>query len=159
MRFRRRPDDRQSNEEHLIEPEPTALVTVTGGAVDEPPAIEHQPHAAGRLLESIIEGAVVTPLRRTSTKLIFGKAVTHGNRTVVPVGKIRLSFGFGGGGGSQGDGGGGGGGMLNARPVGYIEVSPDKTRFVSITDRNRLALIGLVVVGALVLLLGRRAFQ
>ena len=43
---------------------------------------------------------------------------------------------------------GGGGGGVDVTPVGFIEITPDGTRYVSIEDRKRimrLVLVGLVL--------------
>ena len=69
----------------------------------------------------------------------------------MPVASVRVA---GGGGGGRGPtGGGGGGGQVNARPVGYIEVGPDGTRFRRIVDlRQVAALAGAGAVAAAVAL-------
>jgi hypothetical protein len=74
-------------------------------------------------------------------RLVYGKPVRAGERTVVPVSRVRLAGGFGFG--SQPDGeGGGGGGVVVARPVGFIEVGPDGARYEAIPSRNvRLAAV------------------
>ena len=61
-------------------------------------------------------------------------------------------YGYGAGAGTGGVGdtkargeGGGGGGGVRAVPVGVIEVSSQRTRFIPITDRRKLA--GVLVAG------------
>jgi|GEM_PF-1190718 len=78
--------------------------------------------------------------RLTGARLCYGKPVTSAGRTVITVASVR---GAGGGGlGSTGAvatalaKGGGGGGMLDARPVGFIEISAAGSRYVPINDRR-----------------------
>jgi uncharacterized spore protein YtfJ len=79
--------------------------------------------------------------RLTGARLCYGKPVTTAGRTVITVARVR-SIGGGGLGTARGDGndalssGGGGGGLLDARPVGFIELSADGTRYVPIDDRR-----------------------
>lgn len=64
---------------------------------------------------------------------IFGEPVEREGVTVIPV--ARAAYGFGGGGGKKGEEeGSGGGGGVAMKPVGYIEIRNDKTRFRSIHD-------------------------
>ena len=73
-----------------------------------------------------------------SARAVFGEPVERDGVTVVPVAKVRWGGG-GGGGGSEGSesnpagSGSGGGGGLAAAPVGYIEITDGRARFVPIT--------------------------
>jgi uncharacterized spore protein YtfJ len=91
---------------------------------------------------------------RFATKTIYGEPVVAGTTTVIPVASV--AFGMGGGFGrnqkAETSKGGGGGGGFRGWPVGYIEITPAGTRFVSIHDYRKLGLgllagitIGLVV--------------
>jgi uncharacterized spore protein YtfJ len=71
-----------------------------------------------------------------SVKLIYGDPVTAGDRTVIPV--ARLRYGFGGGVGKTEEGGGGGGGGVVAHPAGALEISPAGTRFIEFEDKRKL---------------------
>jgi uncharacterized spore protein YtfJ len=93
----------------------------------------------------------------------FGEPVTQGERIVIPVARVACFFGGGAGGleaavegRSPERGGGGGGGAIAAWPIGAIEVSPEGTRFVPVTDpRRSLAAVGIsLLIGWF---LGRRA--
>jgi uncharacterized spore protein YtfJ len=85
-----------------------------------------------------------------SVKSVFGDPITVGDKTVVPVAKIRYGLGAGGGGisrdtssGSDTPGGksaGGGGGGIMATPKGVLEISPAGTRFIAFVDRKRLSI-------------------
>jgi uncharacterized spore protein YtfJ len=79
--------------------------------------------------------------RAGGARLVYGKPVRVGNRTVIPVARVFTAGGFGFGSGVQsadasGEGGGGGG-VVDARPVGYIEVDKDGSRYVAIPDPDR----------------------
>jgi uncharacterized spore protein YtfJ len=82
-------------------------------------------------------------------KTLYGDPVTVGETTIVPVG--RIAFGMGGGMGkgrkseSEGGGGGGGGMWFWGGPSGYIEITSDGTRYVSISQRKRMA--GALLIG------------
>jgi uncharacterized spore protein YtfJ len=73
-------------------------------------------------------------------RLCYGDPVTAGDRTVIPVARVRVvgggGFGSGRGGESPTDEGkgGGGGGYVDAQPLGYVEVGPEGTRYVEIPD-------------------------
>jgi uncharacterized spore protein YtfJ len=83
-----------------------------------------------------------------SARSVFGEPVTSGNRTVIPVASIRYGFGVGGGEkGSAAYGGGGGGGLV-ARPIGVVEITPEGTRFVPISQMRMVALAALVAFAA-----------
>ncbi len=94
--------------------------------------------------------------RLTGARLCFGRPVEAAGRTVIPVASIRTA----GGGGFGVDpaaadrSGGGGGGALDARPVGFIEIGPDGTRFQRIDD-GRMALRAIAAGSLAVLVAGR----
>jgi uncharacterized spore protein YtfJ len=108
------------------------------------------------LLQSLKESI----LSQANVKAIYGEPIAAHGKTVIPVAKIMYGYGAGAGTGGVGDTsargeGGGGGGGVRAVAVGVIEVSDQRTRFVPITDRKRLA--GAVLVGiGLGMLLGWR---
>jgi hypothetical protein len=79
-------------------------------------------------------------LRRA--KLSYGKPVQAHGRTVIPVASVRLAGGFGDGADD--------GATAESRPVGYIEIGPEGTRFERIEQPALAQLAGGValVVGA-----------
>jgi uncharacterized spore protein YtfJ len=94
--------------------------------------------------------------RLTGARLCFGRPVHAKGRTVIPVASVRSAGGYGFGNEPNGrGGGGGGGGALDARPVGFIEIGPDGTRFEPIDDGR--AALRLIAAGSLALLLLARA--
>ncbi len=104
--------------------------------------------------------------RLTGARLCFGKPVTAKGRTVIPVASVRTAggYGFGNQPGAAGSGGGGGG-AIEARPVGFIEIGPDGTRFERIDD-GRMALraitagsLAALVVARLLLRRRRRSLE
>jgi uncharacterized spore protein YtfJ len=68
-------------------------------------------------------------------KTLYGDPIETQGRTVIPVARISYGFGAGNKGGEESSGGGGG---LNSAPVGFIEVTPQASRFVSITPGRKL---------------------
>ena len=96
---------------------------------------------------------------------VYGDPITAEGKTIVPVARVR--YGFGGSGGTQGgdtsssngdmplqmEGGGGG---IEAVPVGFIEITPGETRYVSFEERRKV--VRTIVIGLLlaIFLLRRR---
>lgn len=105
-----------------------------------------------------VQEAIHSLVNQSSAKTVYGEPITAEGKTIVPIAKVRYGFGGGSGrrsGGEAGEGGGGGGGAV-ARPVGYVEISAEGTRFVPIVDLESLGLA--MVIGLLAgLLLGRVA--
>jgi len=94
--------------------------------------------------------------RMTGARLCFGRPVEFRGRTVIPVASVRAAGGYGFGENAAGGAGSGsgGGGALDARPVGFIEIGPDGTRFERIDD-GRVAL-RMVAAGSLAMLVAGR---
>jgi hypothetical protein len=99
--------------------------------------------------------------RINGVRVAYGKPIRAGDRTIIPVARVRVRGGLGFGSGPDEDGGGGGGGTLDAQPVGFIESGPDGTRYERIPQSRagtgRLAaataagaLAGAAVVGTAV---------
>ncbi|MGD1050630.1 MAG: GerW family sporulation protein [Solirubrobacteraceae bacterium] len=88
--------------------------------------------------------------RLTGARLCFGRPVEVKGRTVIPVASVRTMGGYGFGNEPARGAGGGGGGALDARPVGFIEIGPDGTRFEPIDDGR--AALRLIAAGSLALL-------
>ncbi len=94
-------------------------------------------------------------LRSSATvRSVFGEPIQVEGKTIVPVAKV--AYGFGAGGGQeiahQGTGGGGGGGV-RVSPVGVLEITPVRTRFLRYAD-SRLpmaAFVAGVLLGRLLL--------
>jgi uncharacterized spore protein YtfJ len=92
--------------------------------------------------------------RLTGARLCFGRPVEAEGRTVIGVASVRTAGGWGFGNEPSRGSGGGGGGALDARPVGFIEIGPDGTRFEPIDDGR--AALRLIAAGSVaVLVLGR----
>jgi uncharacterized spore protein YtfJ len=97
--------------------------------------------------------------RLTGARLCFGDAVAAGERTVIPVASLRTAGGGGFGSGpptAPGEGGGGGG-AIDARPVGFIEIGPEGTRFERIDDGR--AALRAIAAGSIALLLAGRVLS
>jgi len=78
-----------------------------------------------------------------SAKEVFGEPVQRNGITVIPIARARWGFG-GGAGNRSGEEGAGGGGGATVRPVGYIELREDGSRFRRIVTTADLALLALV---------------
>ena len=106
--------------------------------------------------DSTVPPAVKLLARLTGARLCFGSAVTAGERTVIPVASVRTAGGggFGSGPPNAPGQGGGGGGAIDARPVGFIEIGPEGTRFERIDD-GRVALRAIATASVALLLAGR----
>ncbi len=87
---------------------------------------------AGRGLRRVLD-------RATGARLCYGEPVRAGERTVIPVARVVGAGGWGFGRGGDDGTGHGGGGYLDARPVGFIEVAPEGTRYVALPDPDRLS--------------------
>ena len=87
-------------------------------------------------------------------KVVYGEPQVIEGKTIIPA--AVASYGFGaGGGGEQGSGGGGG---MRVKPVGVVEVTAERTRFIPIVDVNRLATLGLIAL-VVILFWFRRTFR
>ncbi len=69
-----------------------------------------------------------------TVKCVYGDPITAGDRTVIPV--ARVKFGFGAGGGKFF--GSGGGGAVRAEPAGMVEVTPSGSAFIAFGGHRRL---------------------
>jgi uncharacterized spore protein YtfJ len=88
-----------------------------------------------------------------NVKVIYGEPQVIEGKTIIPV--AVASYGFGAGVGEQGSGGGGG---VRVKPIGCLEITAERTRFVPIVDVNRLAMLGIIAL-ALVLFWFRSPFR
>jgi uncharacterized spore protein YtfJ len=96
-----------------------------------------------------------------NVKVVYGEPQVLEGKTIIPVAVARYGFGAGAGTGPQGEGtggGGGGGGGVSVKPIGCLEITPERTRFVPVIDVNRLATLGLIAL-ALVLFWFRSPFR
>jgi uncharacterized spore protein YtfJ len=92
-------------------------------------------------------------------KLVYGEPQVIEGRTIIPVAVASYGFGAGSGTGPQGEGGGaGGGGGMRVKPVGVVEVTAERTRFIPVIDVNRLATLGLIAL-VVILFWVRRTFR
>ena len=90
-----------------------------------------------------------------TVKAVFGEPVTAGERTVIPVARVRFGFGAGGGKRPSEESGAGGGGGAQATPAGIVEITPTGTSWIPFDDNKRL--IGALLLGVSVgMILARR---
>ena len=86
-------------------------------------------------------------------KVVFGEPQVIEGKTIVPVASVAYGFG----GGPQGEGHGGGGG-LRVKPLGVLEITGERTRFVPIVNATRLATMAIMASVCIVWML-TRAFR
>ena len=110
------------------------------------------------MLETLVDRFAVT----AKVQNIFGEPIEAHGKTIIPVARVSYRLGAGGGSGervpnsaeAQSGHGGGGGGIVQAVPVGVVEVTEAGARFVRIFDPQMAA--GLIAGGIMFgLLLGR----
>jgi uncharacterized spore protein YtfJ len=89
-----------------------------------------------------------------NVKVVYGEPQVIEGKIIIPV--AVASYGFGAGGG--GEQGGGGGGGVTVKPIGCIEITAERTRFIPIIDVNRLATLGLIAL-VVILFWSRRTFR
>ena len=117
--------------------------------------------------KAVIE-SVTERLEKTNTvRAVFGEPIETNTGVYIPVASVRLSGGGGGGSGYrpaidddealERDSGMGLGLHACATPVGFIEITDDGARMVDVIDKNKLALGGLLIGGALLLMAARFA--
>jgi uncharacterized spore protein YtfJ len=87
-------------------------------------------------------------------KVVYGEPQVIEGKTIIPV--AVASYGFGAGAG--GEHGAGGGGGVSVKPIGCIEITAERTRFIPIVDVNRLATLGLIAL-VVILFWFRRTFR
>jgi uncharacterized spore protein YtfJ len=88
----------------------------------------------------IIEAIRDSLVTHTGVNTLYGQPIEAQGKTIIPVAKIAYGFGAGAGNArGQENAGGGGGGGVHSSPLGVIEVTPQQTRFVPISDRKKLA--------------------
>lgn len=85
----------------------------------------------------VLKGVVGELKEIATSEAVIGKAITVGNRTVIPVVKISVGFGAGGGQGeksSEGQGfGGGGGGGAKIQPIAFIILDDDGPKLLPVS--------------------------
>jgi uncharacterized spore protein YtfJ len=92
-----------------------------------------------------------------SAKTVFAEPVEREGVTVIPVARVRYGFGGGGGGSEEGQGNGGGG-MVQAFPLGYIELKDGESSFRRL--RNPANAVRLVLaVGFVSMLMLRQLYK
>jgi len=95
----------------------------------EPETRAEAEEAAAGFDSTMLERLADTIGAHSGSRAVFGDPVEQDGRTVIPV--SQSMFGSGGGSGTSedaGTGGGGGGGAMS-RPVGFIEIDADGSRF------------------------------
>lgn len=92
-------------------------------------------------------------------KLVYGEPIENGEQSIVPVAKMKYSFGAGGGVNTEGDDanrGEGSGGHITVKPIGVYEMNADRVRFKPVIDMTFISAAFAVVTLGLTLLLRRK---
>jgi uncharacterized spore protein YtfJ len=83
---------------------------------------------------------------------VFGQPVTAGDKVVIPIASVSYGFGMGFGEAtgqeveeSNGGAGGGEGAGMSARPLGVVEITPERTRVEPIVNEQALTLAGMLL--------------
>ncbi len=104
-----------------------------------------------QMLDSLKQGLAST----ATVKSVYGEPINIAGKTIIPVARVGLGFGAGSGvrkhhGAEGGEGGGGGGGM-GAVPVGVLEVTPERTRFIAFASKKKVlaAVVAGIVLGTI----------
>ena len=118
--------------------------------VDEATSAARKAAGGDSLLERIVEKLG----GRAGVEAVFGEPIRSGERTVVPVARVRWAGGAGSG-ASEKDGasGSGGGGGVAADAIGYLEITPEAADFRPINSSYASPgfLLGAAVATAIVL--------
>jgi uncharacterized spore protein YtfJ len=76
-----------------------------------------------------------------NARMVFGEPIVAGEKTVVPVAKVAGGFGAGGISSESSpdqNGAGGGGGGFRATPMGIVEITAERTRFIPLRNTKSL---------------------
>lgn len=114
------------------------------------------------MLKNLVQSLANQVATALNVRMIYGEPISAEGKTIIPVAKVAGGFGAGSGpdardnadtedgeGNSAATGGAGGG--FAARPVGLIEITPQKTRFIPVKSNAGLwaAAAGGFVLGVL----------
>ena len=117
---------------------------------------------AKEMLDTLVDRFAVT----AKVQNVFGEPIEAQGKTIIPVARVSYRLGAGAGGGRQAQpdaapgkegSGGGAGGVVQAVPVGVVEVTEAGARFVRFFDPQMAA--GLIAGGVMFGLLLRRIFR
>jgi uncharacterized spore protein YtfJ len=93
-----------------------------------------------------------------NAKSVYGEPIHTGSRTIVPVAKVGYGLGATSGGRiGETVGGGGGDGGVGARPLGYIEITDEATRYVEFSALKKMIVAAALGFVAGYLLCGRKS--
>jgi len=83
-----------------------------------------------------------------SVDAVFGQPVTMGEKVVIPIARVTYGFGLGFGEGADqeaGESDGGAGAGMRARPLGVIEITPERTRIEPYVNEQAVTLAGILL--------------
>ena len=114
---------------------------------------------------SDVFGAITERLRSAATvATVYGEPIHADGKTIVPVARVRYGFGGGSGSGSKDDDdaggqageGFGGGGGVEVTPIGIIEITADRTQYISLEGPQRIVKAITIVAALIAFLVWRR---
>src|SRR5436305_5078615 len=79
-------------------------------------------------------------VNQASPRMVYGEPVSAEGRTIVPIARIRYGFGAGTGSKTGEESGARGGGGMVVEPMGVIEITRERTRFIPIGQTWKIAL-------------------
>ncbi|WP_332238758.1 hypothetical protein [Sporolactobacillus sp. KGMB 08714] len=107
---------------------------------------------------SFVERFFTRFLKPKDVSTVFGETIDAGKKQIVPVARVRYMGGGGGGTAARKDDlptdrGGGGGGYLSVKPLGFYEITEEKTTFKPAVDINFFILIATIFTLGLALII------
>jgi uncharacterized spore protein YtfJ len=106
-------------------------------------------------MQQLLESLADRLQKAATVRTVFGDPINAEGKTIIPVASVGFGFGGCSGTGQPGEperkerGGSGAGGGLGARPVGVVEITAERTRFIAFGPRRSLVLAcgGGVLIG------------
>ncbi len=115
-------------------------------------------------VQSVINSVTERVKDTANVRIVFGDPIESREVTIIPVASVIVAGGGGGGiktsdkeQADDGERGMGLGLRVTTTPIGYIEIRDGEATMVDIVDKNKLAIGGLIIGGALLLTFAKLA--